>query len=147
LPAVLLALSLVLAGCDTGGGEGSGSGGGGFDSALVATWHSTQAAAGSGSSAVFEFKAGGILTMSGQADGSGFTVTTSGGRVSATVTTRGQTVDGGSIAYAVSGTTLKFSDPVNGPVATVLMGAQCERKYLHPRDYDGNRHQERAVGV
>jgi hypothetical protein len=125
LPAVLLALGLVLAGCDDGSGSGGGGGGGGsLDSALVATWHSTQTAADSGESAVFEFKTGGVLVMAGQADGSDFTVTTSGGRISATVTTGGQTVDGGSIAYVVNGTRLKFSDPVNGPVATVLMGCQ-----------------------
>jgi hypothetical protein len=119
LPAVLLALGLVLAGCDTGsssGGDEGGGGGGGngsFDSALAATWHSTQDAANSGSSVAFEFTSGGGLTIAGQSNME-ITVTTSGGRISATVTTGGQTVDGGSVAYVVSGTTLTFSDPSTG---------------------------------
>jgi hypothetical protein len=119
LPAVLLALGLVLAGCDTGsssGGDEGGGGGGGngsFDSALAATWHSTQDAANSGSSVAFEFTSGGRLTIAGQSNME-ITVTTSGGRISATVTTGGQTVDGGSVAYVVSGTTLTFSDPSVG---------------------------------
>jgi hypothetical protein len=109
-------MGLVLAGCDTGsssgGDEGGGDGGGNgsFDSALAATWHSTQDAANSGASVVFEFTSGGRLTIAGQSNME-ITVTTSGGRISATVTTGGQTVDGGSVAYVVSGTTLTFSDP------------------------------------
>jgi hypothetical protein len=105
------ALAVLIGGCKT---EADGGGGGGFDSALVGTWHSTQAAADSGENVAFEFTADGILT------GDAFTagevrVTTSGRRISATLYLDGQApVDAGSADYDVDGTELRFSNPSAG---------------------------------
>jgi hypothetical protein len=123
LLAVLLALGLVLAGCD----NGTMSEGEGFDSALVGTWHSTQAAADSGEYAAFEFTADGILT--GDAFTAGVVnVTTSNGRISATLTLNGNTVDAGSADYELDhGTELMFSSPSVGGmnVFTSLISGQA----------------------
>ncbi|MDR1429135.1 MAG: hypothetical protein LBI85_02505, partial [Spirochaetaceae bacterium] len=97
-----------LTGCDNpSGGDG---GGGGIDKALVATWHSTQAVADAGTDVVFEITSGGKLIIAGQSSDADITVKTSGGTISATMTTGGQTVDGGSADYEIDGTTLEFSN-------------------------------------
>jgi hypothetical protein len=89
-----------------------GSGGGVIDSALVATWHSTQAAADEGDDVVFEFRADGnfILASGAMAEGATAKAVTSNGRISATLTASGYTIDWGSADYAVNGTRLKFSN-------------------------------------
>jgi hypothetical protein len=96
-----------------GGSGGNGGGGGGFDSALVAKWHSTQDAADSETSAVFEFTSDGKMILAGNA--TEFNVTTSGGHIKATLTMSGQTVDAGEADYVVAGTTLAFSNFSGGP--------------------------------
>ncbi|MDR1215083.1 MAG: hypothetical protein LBK25_00195 [Treponema sp.] len=117
LPAALLALSLVLVGCDEGDDDNTP----GFDRALVGTWHSTQAAADDGESVAFEFTADGRLTITGQSDAMTIKATTSGGRITLKLTAGGQTTDGGSVRYVVSGTELTLSEPSNpGPVANIL---------------------------
>jgi hypothetical protein len=121
LPAVLLALGLVFVSCDNGtnGGEE-----GGFDSRLVATWHSTQTAAENGDSALFWFEGDGSLTIASQSNMI-IKATTSGGTLSMTSTSGGQTFDGGSIKYEISGTLLKFSNPTaGGSIANILNSAQ-----------------------
>jgi fibronectin type 3 domain-containing protein len=121
-----LTAMFALTGCDNpSSGGGGGGGGGGFDSALVATWHSTQAAADSGDSAAFEFTADGSLTIAGQSDTMTITTTTSGGLISMTYTADGYTLDGGSIKYKINGTTLQFSNPsAGGQIATILNSSQ-----------------------
>jgi hypothetical protein len=107
-----------------GGGNNNGGGGGGgeeLDSALVAKWHSTQAAADSGASVVFEITSGGSMT--GEAFNTDVKVTTSAGKISATVTVSGQTVSGGSADYVVEGTTLTLSNPSTGSLFTPLITA------------------------
>jgi hypothetical protein len=137
LPAVLLALGLVLAGCDDGSGSGSGGGGSGnFDSALVATWHATQDDADSGANVVFEFSADGALT--GDAVTSTINVTTSGGRISATITAGGQTVDGGSVAYEVDGNTLTLSDPSGGTFSSFITVQQAGDGCFYKSSGGGN---------
>jgi hypothetical protein len=109
---------------DDGGGHTSG-GDFDFDRALVAKWHSTQAAADSGQYVAFEFTAEGILTGEPEVfnPAAVFKATTSNGRVSATITMNGQTFDGGSAAYIVNGTTLKFSNPTGaGPFVSLIAG-------------------------
>jgi hypothetical protein len=126
-----------------GSGNGNGNGGGGsVDSALVATWHSTQTAANNGQSPAFEFRDDGSLIIAGQ-DGMTITVTTSGGRISMTYTANGYTGDGGSIGYEVSGTSLKFSSPSSGQVATILNSSQnlvnaAGDGYFHKSSSGGN---------
>ncbi|MDR0386889.1 MAG: hypothetical protein LBH57_02510 [Treponema sp.] len=115
----LLAMTAVfgLAGCRNPAGGGNGGkdeDDGSIDSALVATWHSTQDAANSGESVVFEFTADGRLTGDAFTNGVA-TVTTSNGRISAILTLNGQSIDGGSADYTVSGTELRFSNPSNSP--------------------------------
>jgi hypothetical protein len=109
ITAIGAVIGFGFAGCDNGTTSNSG---GGLDKALVAKWHSTQAAADSGTSVVFEITANGRMT--GQAFTTEVKVTTSGGRISATTEVNGQTVDGGSADYVVEGTTLKFSNPSAG---------------------------------
>jgi hypothetical protein len=90
-----------------------------IDENLVATWHSTQAAADSGTSVTVEFTFDGKMILAGQSPETVIMVTTtSGGRISATATMMGVTVDFGSAAYVVEGTTLVFDNfsggsPVN----------------------------------
>jgi hypothetical protein len=110
--AVLLTFGLVMAGCGLIGNDDDDDDGG-FDRDLVAKWHSTQAAADSGSGVVFEITAEGIFT------GASFTAgeikaTTSGGRISATATVNGTTVDYGAADYVVNGTRLTFSNMSSG---------------------------------
>ena len=134
---LMIAAMFTMAGCDNGigegnndgtgggsnGGTGGGSGGGGIDNALVAKWHSTQAAADSGTSTVFEITADGNMT--GEAFTTPVQVTTSAGRISAVTTVNGQTVDGGSANYVVEGTTLRFSNPSTaGGYFTSLIAGQ-----------------------
>jgi hypothetical protein len=99
-------------------GSGSGGTGGSIDSALVGTWHySTQEAANNGQYAAFEFTANGSLIIAGQSSGMAITVTTSNGRISATLTQNGDTMNAGSADYTVSGgTTLSFSNPSGGGI-------------------------------
>jgi hypothetical protein len=90
--------------------EEEGGGGGVIDSALVATWHSTQKAADDGTSVAFEFEADGNFIVSGMQSGTSARATTSGGRISAVLTASGYDIGWGSADYAVSGTTLRFSN-------------------------------------
>jgi hypothetical protein len=83
---------------------------GAIDRDLVAKWHTTQAAADSGESVAFEFTWDGTWNTARFGAGTEITVTTSGRRISATVTADGQSTDGGSANYAVTGTTLSFSN-------------------------------------
>jgi fibronectin type 3 domain-containing protein len=96
-----------------------------IDSALVAKWHLTQEDANNGQYAVFEFTAGGYLT-SDAFDAFPevvITVTTSKGRLSTTLTLNGQTIDGGSADYTVSGTELRFSNmSADAPLLSLLGG-------------------------
>jgi hypothetical protein len=97
-----------MTGCDNpaGGGEEEK-----IDSALVAKWYMTQAYADAeGNNFMFEITAEGKLT--GEAFTAGeTTVTTSNGRINATLTLNGQTMDAGSADYNFSGTELRFSNP------------------------------------
>jgi hypothetical protein len=68
--------------------------------------------------------------MAGQSSSANITVTTSGGRISATMTMSGQTGDGGSADYVVSGTTLKFSNPSTPSVFLSLISAIEAGTYL-----------------
>jgi hypothetical protein len=109
---IMLVFGLFIVGCDTGTNPGGGDEGGSIDSALVGTWYSTQTAADNGQSPMFEFTADGRLT--GGAIPGDIKVTTSNGRISATITANGQTIDGGSADYVVNGTQLTFSNPSGG---------------------------------
>jgi hypothetical protein len=106
---IILVSGLLIAGCD----NPAGSEGDGIDSALVARWHSTQGAADSGSSVVFEITADGRITGAAFTGGD-WAVTTSGGRISASYTANGVTI-GGSADYFVDGTALTFSNPGTDP--------------------------------
>jgi hypothetical protein len=116
-----LVFGLLIAGCDTGTNGNDG----GIDKALVANWHSTQAVADAGTDIVFEITADGRLIIVGQSSSANITVTTSGGRISATMTVNEQAVDGGSADYTVVGTTLRFSNlSIPSPVFTSLEAGQ-----------------------
>ncbi|MDR2743439.1 MAG: Ig-like domain-containing protein [Treponema sp.] len=110
IAAVIVAAGVAMTACMN--PAGSYEDDGAIDGALVATWHSTQAAANKGESAVFEITAGGRLT--GDVFNAPATVTTSKGRISAAFIANGQTMDGGSADYEVRGTELKFSNPSPG---------------------------------
>ncbi|MDR0623892.1 MAG: hypothetical protein LBG10_05625 [Treponema sp.] len=95
--------------------NGNNGGSGNFDSDLVAKWHSTQAAADSGTSVAFEFTSDGKWKIAGQDDSTEINVTTSNGRISATMTANGYTVSMGEADYVVDGTTLAFSNFSGSP--------------------------------
>jgi hypothetical protein len=101
-----LVCGLLIPGCKDGGG-------GGMDSALVATWHTSQTAANNGTNALFELTADGRLLDGGQgyvSSGDWRVVTVGASRISATCTSNGQTLNMGSADYDVSGTELRFSN-------------------------------------
>jgi hypothetical protein len=109
-----LTAMFALAGCGNPAGDNSG-GGGGVDSGLVAKWYSTQAAANAGGDPVFEIDAGGNFTYGTAGADAVIKVATSDGRISATTTASGTTVDTGSAAYVVEETTLTLSDLSGSP--------------------------------
>jgi hypothetical protein len=105
----LLTFGLLVAGCDNDGDDDDGGGGGGstLDTALVAKWYSSQAAADAGTGTpVYEFKSDGTLVI-GNSSLTGYTYSAAGGKI--TLSYSGTTLGTGA-NYAISGTVLTISN-------------------------------------
>jgi hypothetical protein len=108
--ALMFAMAVIA--CDT-GTNGGGGAGASLDKALVAKWYIYPTQVDNpDAEPVFEISSRGKLTGSSVSELSEILVTTSGNKISATVTVNGETAEGGTATYSVTGTRLLLTNPM-----------------------------------
>jgi hypothetical protein len=150
----ILALALMFAmagiGCETGT---NGGGKAGLDKALVAKWYIYPTQVDDpDEEPVFEISSDGRLTGSSVSELAEILVTTSGKKISATVTVNGETAESGTATYSVTGNKLLLTNPMlNGaqggvflPFITAIQLAQSIGASLGA---DGHFHKSGASGA